>query len=478
MIIDKNKRFAKTEETMKEAIEILNIEGKCLIVRPTGFGKSYILSHIAPLYDHVIYIYPRNIIQLDVKRKYQAVIKGLDIHFVSYSMMVSLMKKKQIGSEEIEIFTNFTNNERSLIILDEVHLAGGNKVSRALDKLIETYPNAHLLGATATPIRSDDFNIRTHFFDSCEVSRYSLNNAIQDGTFVKPYYIYGTFLASENFLKLTNKVKESNMSDERKSKIIKMINSSEMKYAELNNEKEVIKSAIKLAEHDEKYLKFILFFPNIDTMYMKKESVEKNFEEMYPGYKIRSMIVASDTTENKKNIKKLQTLKRRNKTIDLVFSIDMLSMGYHVPDINGIIMYRMTCSDIIYVQQIGRCMSVDSELRPIIFDFVGNYFDHKGSFYGDTVLDSKYGNSKKYENDFDTGSVEIIDNMKEFNEIERLIEIEEQHEVEEMWIKAHLYKNAPLDICCRYTRLDRDEFLYKVKNWKETINSNEEKGGD
>ena len=77
--------------------------------------------------------------------------------------------------------------------------------------MIETYPNAHLLGATATPIRSDDFNIRTHFFDSCEVSRYSLNNAIQDGTFVKPYYIYGTFLASENFLRLTNKVNESNI---------------------------------------------------------------------------------------------------------------------------------------------------------------------------------------------------------------------------------------------------------------------------
>ena len=477
MTIDKNKRFAKTEETMNEAIEILNIEGKCLIVRPTGFGKSYILSHIAPLYDHVIYLYPKNIIQLDVERKYKAIIKDLDIHFISYSMMVSLLKRKEIGSKEVEYFAQFTNDERSLIIIDEAHLAGGSKVSKALDKLIDTYPKAHVLGATATPTRTDDFNIRTHFFDSCEVSKYSLKDAINDGLFRKPYYIYGTFLASENFLRLANRVQDSNMSDERKTKVIHMIRMSEMKYAELNNEKEVIKSTIKLAEHDENYLKFILFFPNIDTMYMKRESIKKNFKEMYPGYRIRVTIVASDTTKNKKNVEKLQSLKRRDKTIDLIFSVDMLSMGYHVSDINGIIMYRMTCSDIIYIQQIGRCMSIDSDIRPIIFDFVGNYFDHNSSIYGGSVLESKFGNNKNYDNDFDTGSVEIIDNMKEFTEIERLIEIEEQQEIIEMWIKAYLYKNAPVDICCRYTRLDHDEFLYKVKIWK-LNNPDKEKEGE
>lgn len=52
--------------------------------------------------------------------------------------------------------------------------------------------------------------------------------------------------------------------------------------------------------------------------------------------------------------------------------VDMLNMGYHVSDITGVIMLRSTRSDIIYKQQIGRCLSVKSEYPALIFDLVDN----------------------------------------------------------------------------------------------------------
>ena len=50
----------------------------------------------------------------------------------------------------------------------------------------------------------------------------------------------------------------------------------------------------------------------------------------------------------------------------------MLNMGYHDNDIDAIIMLRGTKSNIIYSQQVGRCISVDTDREPVVFDFVQN----------------------------------------------------------------------------------------------------------
>ncbi len=59
--------------------------------------------------------------------------------------------------------------------------------------------------------------------------------------------------------------------------------------------------------------------------------------------------------------------------IHLLFCIDMLNEGLHVPDAAGVILVRPTESPRVFYQQIGRCIQAGSGNTPIIFDFVNNF---------------------------------------------------------------------------------------------------------
>ena len=61
-----------------------------------------------------------------------------------------------------------------------------------------------------------------------------------------------------------------------------------------------------------------------------------------------------------------------NDHLKLLFSIDMLNEGIHVPNIDGVIMLRPTESPIIFKQQLGRALSVGHNSNPIVFDIVNN----------------------------------------------------------------------------------------------------------
>ena len=58
--------------------------------------------------------------------------------------------------------------------------------------------------------------------------------------------------------------------------------------------------------------------------------------------------------------------------IDLVLAVDMLNQSYHSSTLTGIIMNRTTLSNIVFTQQLGRCLSVMAENQAIVFDNVGN----------------------------------------------------------------------------------------------------------
>jgi hypothetical protein len=50
----------------------------------------------------------------------------------------------------------------------------------------------------------------------------------------------------------------------------------------------------------------------------------------------------------------------------------MLNEGLHIKSVDGVILLRKTTSPIVYLQQIGRCLQVDLDKPPLIFDLVNN----------------------------------------------------------------------------------------------------------
>ena len=103
------------------------------------------------------------------------------------------------------------------------------------------------------------------------------------------------------------------------------------------------------------------------------------FHEAYPSYTIRNITVTSETDETIENAKKIKNLGTQDNHIDLIFSCDMMNLGYHVNDLTGIVMYRGTQSGIVYTQQLGRILSSGNKIPGICIDIVDNI--HTQSMY-------------------------------------------------------------------------------------------------
>lgn len=198
----------------------------------------------------------------------------------------------------------------------------------------------------------------------------------------------------------------------------------------ITNKEELDDAEFKSIEFPEKlpdYMRFLVFAPNSDSIHKKAVDEEtgieydslydrtiNDFEKAFGryGFKIRPLIVTSLTSQERNNVRKLdahnniqvnkiagknkkvskpglktqkdiqvisekqlnskEVLQKTPMVIDLIFSINMLNVGYHVPHITGLILKRYTKSNQVYYQQLGRCLSVDSPNIPVVFDCVNS----------------------------------------------------------------------------------------------------------
>lgn len=94
------------------------------------------------------------------------------------------------------------------------------------------------------------------------------------------------------------------------------------------------------------------------------------FESVNSNIDMYSVISTNKDSDNRNSIESFET--SNNDHLKLLFCVNMLNEGLHVNDIDGVIMLRPTISPIIYLQQLGRELSVGHNEHPLIFDIVNN----------------------------------------------------------------------------------------------------------
>ena len=105
----------------------------------------------------------------------------------------------------------------------------------------------------------------------------------------------------------------------------------------------------------------------MQRMMEESKSWFQNVNEQIDTYSMASFIPKAE------NLKVFEEFYHSdNEHLKLLFSIDMLNEGIHVPNIDGVIMLRPTESPIIFKQQLGRALSVGHNSNPIVFDIVNN----------------------------------------------------------------------------------------------------------
>ncbi len=367
----------KTYENLKHN---LSVYGKTALVRGTGFGKSFMLVKLCSEYKKVLFLYPGRKLKTEMMKNYciqnNISLKTIDyksdsignINFMSYMKLIRL--------------SNF-KFDYDLIIADECHRIGATRTKTALKNLLNNNKKSHFVAASATPNRMDAFDVIDEFCDSINVYEYTLHNAFQDGLLQKPYYVFCTHNPVD---KINNDVKKE--IQKYSDFDIKTIDKKIIEIANLYNIENIIRAGISEIRPNDNYFKFICFFNGFSHIDNKYNEVKQWFHQAFPKYKINILTITSQNKQTTENANKLNSLKPKKNTIDLIFCVDMLNMGYHLSDLTGIFMYRCTHSDIVYIQQLGRALSSGSDRPCIVFDIVDNIDRHSlfDTYDRDTVI--------------------------------------------------------------------------------------------
>lgn len=379
----------RSDETYREAVKLLNETGKCAILRPTGFGKTVIMCRISRRYKRVLYVYPTEI----VKKHAINIIKGLKskdniqnvVNFCTYSHL------GKMHDDAGKFASNLITEEYDLIIFDEIHHMGANLVKKTLDILNYINPmKINILGGTATPDRMDGYDVIGNYFGNSIVSFYGIDNLIDDGLIPEPYYVYSTHGVKwvvEYMNGLQVKLKNTKIKVDLRKKTSQM--------AKMLNTPDIIRDAVDKVYSGipPQYMRFMVFFSTKQILQTKTNEVISWFKNAFPSYTVNEPLVIHSDSKEKQNLYRLEQLEEANDTIDLIFSINMLNEGYHTGNLTGCVLLRPTQSQTVYTQQVGRCLTVNMENRPIIIDLVENL--NTNALYGiDTTQVSKVKENK------------------------------------------------------------------------------------
>lgn len=415
--------------------EDIEKNNKTAVIQPTGTGKMYIgLKYVEDNKGKkTMYIAPSNAILHDVKKNIFA--EGMTMQDFPNLKRITYQKLATLSDEEIEKL------EADIIIIDEFHHCGAPVWGKGVERLIERNPNAKILGFSATPIRYNDGlrDMADEMFENNVASEMTLEEAIDRGILPGATYVSTLYGYEQELGKMQANIDNTKASIENRKQAQELLDELRKKLDENTQNLPEL-----LAEHmKNKSGKYIVFCKNIDDMNEKMEQAQKMFGGVNSNIKVRG--VSSKIKETDRILTEFEQDNEEG-TLKLLYAVDMISEGYHVKDLDGVVMMRPTYSPTVFTQQLGRGLTVGNDKETVILDLVNNFDSCK-------IIEDLAEKMKQYKGREGTGEKEkrkssrlsIFDTTKEFREIaeriteltkRRTISLEEKIEIFERFAKT------------------------------------------
>lgn len=410
----------ESNKTMNDLCDKLDKYGRCITVRPTGFGKTYLLVHLAYKYiekypdKKVMYIFPSEIIRTEIRNNPEYDWDFIKEHFFFVTYQALAKSVGETGTEKSRQKYIEALKDSSICLLDEVHrsAADGYKLFYEVTEELYGVDKVRIAGVTATPHRHNEEQsewIFEELFQGVSTYDYTLWDAIDSGLLLKPIYCMAKFQVMELADDYKREIKQAHLEANGYFNEQDFETSFNKAYRSNGTESEIIYKNLKKAGYnllsdspDDSYIKFIVFFSNAQDLVEHGEETEKWFFDAIEkeaskdfGVNIEfdkhvDYVISSTADQNNDFIVKNHTDKKNYRScvynasevgnndkyeghrIDLIFNVNVITMGYHVDHISGIMMRRGTGTDIMYYQQLGRCFSVKATRPSIVFDLAYN----------------------------------------------------------------------------------------------------------
>ena len=238
----------------------------------------------------------------------------------------------------------WTDKEFDFVIIDEAH----HTTAQSYQEIIKAFPDAKLLGVTATPCRLSGEGF-TGTFEKLILSA-PISKFIEDG-YLSDYQYYSvprySFIQKE-----IDGIKKYSNGDYAEQEMERVCNNDRIRAQVLDT-----------------YLRYANGKRGIVYTINKRHN-QKLCEE-FNSHGINSVAIDSDTP---KEIRQQYIEDFKNGRLQIIFNVNLFTEGFDCPDIEFVQLARPTKSLTLYLQQVGRGLRISEDKEKTIFlDNVGLY---------------------------------------------------------------------------------------------------------
>jgi len=301
------------------------------IVLSCGGGKSVIAANIAKMAiskgNSVLFMVHR--IELCNQIRDTFIACGVDLNYCEIGMVQTLTRR----TDQVKL------SEPDIIITDEFH----HGAAASYRNIYETYPNAVLIGFTATPIRG-----KGGLGSVCDELITSVSAKwLIENNYLSPCKCYSVQLADLSNLK----VKRGEYDAAQMAAILE----NRAVYGE------TIKNYKRIADGK----KTIVYTVSVESAQQTAELFRNG------GYTSAALSGSTPKTERAQIMQDF-----RDNKITILCNCELFGEGLDVPDVECVVLLRKTKSLTLFIQQSMRSMRYKPDKTAIIIDHVGNIFEH------------------------------------------------------------------------------------------------------
>ncbi len=321
-------------------------EKRAILVSATGTGKTYASAFAVKDFNpkRFLFIVHREQIAKQSINAYKNVIKDKTFGLLTGN-------KKDFNADYIfatiqtlskdDIYTKFKPDEFDYIVIDEVHKAGASTYL----KIIDYFNPKFYLGMTASPERTDSFDIYD-LFDHNIAHEIRLQEALEEDLLC-PFHYFG--INDVTFDDGTTKDNFKDLNNYGISKVDYLLEKSEF-YGYSGDR---IKALVFCSRKEE------------------AKDLSKEFNERgHPS----EVLTGDDSQEERQIAIDRLTNDDNPSKLEYIFTVDIFNEGVDIPEINQVLLVRPTESPIIFIQQLGRGLrKFKNKDFVVILDFIGNH---------------------------------------------------------------------------------------------------------